>query len=175
LAELQPEPGESKGDQVLRYLRTVVAWHAAIYALCSNEALPGLLKNIEIGLIEVPSSPPEILTQGEISAEFFRRFPVMVPVRQEVDEILKSRYSDNRRRFDNNSNVFFGCVHAEATLMGLLNYYSRYSAHAGQDVGIENPQGMQRIVEPVCFFHLFCILKLTFRGGGGSWGGCDCC
>ncbi|KIM51598.1 hypothetical protein SCLCIDRAFT_33316 [Scleroderma citrinum Foug A] len=126
LTARQPDLGESKG----------------------NKSLPDLLRNIEIALVEVPRSPPSVLTLGEISDEFFIRFPDMIRNREIVLETLEWRCSDKRRHSDNNPDMFFGCIHAEAMLMGLLNYYNCYSAHAGQGVGIQNPQIMQHIVQP---------------------------
>ena len=172
LAEFQPEAGESKGNQVLRYLWTVVAWHAAVNTLCSDKALPKLLKDIEIGLVQVPRSPSSVPTLPEISDEFFIRFPDMIRDRQVVMETLESHYSEKRCHSDN---MFFNFVHPEAALMGLVNYYMHYSAQAGQDVGFRDPQRMQQIVQPVRSSHLSCILLLTFRGAGGSWRGCDYC
>ena len=134
MAEFQPEAGESKGNQVLRYLWTVVAWHAAVNTLCSDKALPKLLKDIEIGLVQVPRAPSSVPTLPEISDEFFIRFPDMIRDRQVVMETLESRYSEKR------CNIFFDFVHPEAALMGLVNYYMHYSAQAGQDVGFRDPQ-----------------------------------
>ncbi|KIM61445.1 hypothetical protein SCLCIDRAFT_1215887 [Scleroderma citrinum Foug A] len=140
LAELQPEVGESKGNQVLRYLWTVVAWHAAVNTipptntLCNDKALPKLLKDIEIGLVQVPQSPSSVPTLPEISDEFFIRFPDMIQDRQVVLETLESRYSEKRCHSDN---MFFDFVHPEAALM------------AGQDVGFGDPQRMQWIVQPL--------------------------
>ena len=142
-------------------------WHATVNTLCNDETLPELLKNIDIGLVEVPPSPTSVLTLREISDEFFTRFPDRMRDHQAVLETLEIHYL-KKSRSHNNPDMFFGCVHAEAMLMGLLNYYS---AHAGQDVEIQDPQRMQQIVQPVRSFHPSRILKLTFRGGGRSW---DC-
>jgi len=86
--------------------------------------------------------------------------------RQVVLETLESRYTEKRH----SDNMFFGFVHPEATLMGLLNHFT---VQAGPNVGFLDAQ-MQQIVQPVGSFHSSCIPKLTFRGGGGSWGWCDC-
>ncbi|KIM66949.1 hypothetical protein SCLCIDRAFT_264588 [Scleroderma citrinum Foug A] len=75
------------------------------------------------------------MTLPEISDEFFVRFPQTMKSHKLV-KTLADRASD----------AFPGCVHAEATLMGLLNYYS---AHASQDAGVQNPWIMQQIVQPV--------------------------
>ena len=172
MAKFEQEAGGSRGVQVLRYLWTVVAWHAAVYTLCNNKALPELLKDIEIGFIQMPRSPSSVLTLPEISEEFFKRFPLMIRKRQVVLKTLERRYSEKRCHSDN---MLFDFVHSEAALMGLLNYYKHYSAQAGQDVEFGDPQRMQQIVQPVRSFHPSCILLLTFRGAGGSGGGCDCC
>ena len=160
------------GAQVLRYLWTVVAWHAAVNTLCGNRVLPKLLKDIEIGLVQVPRSPSSALTLPEISEEFFKRLPHMIRKRQVVLKALESRYSEERCHSDN---MFFDFIHSEAALMALLNHYKHYSAQAGQDVGFGDPQRMQQIVQPVRSFNPSCILLLTFRGAGGSGGGCDHC
>ncbi|KIM55278.1 hypothetical protein SCLCIDRAFT_52854, partial [Scleroderma citrinum Foug A] len=130
LAEFELEVGGSTGAQVLRYLWTVVTWHEAVYTLCNNKALPKLLKDIEIGLVQVPRSPSSVLTLPEISKEFFKRFPFMI------------LYLEKRCHSD----MFFDFVHSEAVLMGLLNYYKHYSVQAGQDVGFGDPQRMQQIL-----------------------------
>lgn len=52
--------------------------------------------------------------------------------------------------------------------------YNHDSAHSGQDAGILDLQGMKPIARQVRSFHP-CIRKLTFRGGGKSWEGCDWC
>ena len=143
-AELRFEPGERKGPRVLRYLERVVAWHKAVDTLCSNKITPGLLKNIVIGVIEVPRFLSSAMTLPEICDEFFVRFPHMMDYYEPVVKTLANHGSD----------AFLGCVHAEATLMGILNYYGHYSAHAGQDAGIQNPWTMQQVVQPVRSFRL---------------------
>ena len=86
-------------------------------------------------------------------------------------ETLESHYSGKGCRPD----MFFDFVHPEAALMALLNYCNGYSAQAGQEVEFGDPQTMQQIVQRVRSFHPSCIVKLTLREGGGSWGGRDCC
>ncbi|KAL4066658.1 hypothetical protein V8B97DRAFT_1916037 [Scleroderma yunnanense] len=44
LVEFQQESGESKGEQVYRYLKTLVGWHAAVNYLCTLQ-LSELLRN----------------------------------------------------------------------------------------------------------------------------------
>ncbi|KAL4074782.1 hypothetical protein V8B97DRAFT_1868240 [Scleroderma yunnanense] len=132
------ELGESKGEQVYRYLESVIAWQAALNYL-STPSLLKLLKTIEIGLIEVPRSPSSVLTLHEIVDEFFLRYPHMIEDRQDVVEALETHYSD----------TFSGCIHASATLMGLVGYYGDNLMHKSHDVGIENPEVMQWIVQPM--------------------------
>jgi len=143
-AELRLEPDENKGERVLRYLKRVVAWHAAVDTLCNHKTTPRLLKNIVVGVIEVPRFLSSVMTLPEISDEFFVRFPQKVKSHEDVVETLADHCSD----------TFPGCVHAEATLMGLLNYCSHYLAHASQDVEIQNPEMMRQFVQPVCSFLL---------------------
>ncbi|KAL4062198.1 hypothetical protein J3A83DRAFT_2417583 [Scleroderma citrinum] len=135
---LQQEWGESKGEQIYRYLKTVVAEHAAVDYLCTVP-LPELLNNIEIGLIEVPRSPSSVLTRREITEEFFVRYPHMTEDRQDVVEALEAHYSD----------TFSDCVHAEATLMGLVNYYNHDLVHEIHSTGIKNQDMVRRIIQPV--------------------------
>jgi len=85
------------------------------------------------------------MTLPEISDEFFVRFPQMMESHKDVVETLA----------DHGSDTFPGCVHAEAILMGLLNYCSHYSAHASQGVGVQNLWIMQQVVQPV---RSFCLL-----------------
>jgi len=140
-AELRLEPDENKGERVLRYLKRVVAWHAAVDTLCNHKTTPRLLENIVVGVIEVSRSLSSVMT---LSDEFFVRFPQKVKSHEDVVETLADHCSD----------TFPGCVHAEATLMGLLNYCSHYLAHASQDVEIQNPEMMRQFVQPVCSFLL---------------------
>ena len=132
------EPGEGRGERVFRCLTRVVAWHTAVHALCNNRKTCRLLKNIVVGVIEVPHSLSSVMTLPEISDEFFVQFPQTMKSHKLV-KTLADRASD----------AFPGCVHAEATLMGILNYYS---AHASQDAGVQNPWIMQQIVQPVRSF-----------------------
>ena len=90
---------------------------------------------------------------------------MMVYRAKDVLEILERRCSEKGCHSD----MF---VHPEAALMGLLNHYNHYSEQADQDV---DTQRTQQIVQPVRSFYPSCLPKLTFRGGGGSWRGCDCC
>ena len=141
-AEFRPEPGERKGGRVFRYLERVIAWHEAVDTLCNNKTTPGLLKNIVIDVIEVPRFLSSATTLPEICGEFFVRFPRMMEHYEHAVKALTNHGSD----------AFPGCVHAEATLMGILNYYGHYSAHASQDAGIQNPRTMQQVAQPVRSF-----------------------
>ena len=67
-------------------------WHATVNTLCNDETLPELLKNIDIGLVEVPPSPTSVLTLREISDEFFTRFPDRMRDHQAVLETLEIHY-----------------------------------------------------------------------------------
>ena len=60
--------------------------------LCNDKALPKLLKDIEIGLVQVPQSPSSVPTLPEISDEFFIRFPDMIQDRQVVLETRESLF-----------------------------------------------------------------------------------
>jgi len=117
-----------------------------------------------IDVIEVLRFLSSAMTLPEICDEFFVQFPHMMEHHEPVVMTLA----------DHGSDAFLGCVHAEATFMDILNYYGHYSAHASQDVGIQNPRTMQQVVQPVRSFRPS-VSNGHSEDCGRSWGNCDCC
>lgn len=79
---------------ILRYLKRAVAWHAALDTLCSNKTLPEFLKNIVIGVVEIPSFLCSVMTLPETSDEFFVWFLHMMERRDHVVKALADHSSD---------------------------------------------------------------------------------
>ncbi|KAF8414845.1 hypothetical protein L210DRAFT_852298 [Boletus edulis BED1] len=140
--ELVQEPGETQGQQVYRYLRTIVAWHTAVRSLTEDAAIAQVLRNLQIGLVEVPPSSSTVLTLPQVSEALLARFPDMRKFGEDdLLTTLTTRYS----------NKFTGCVHAEAALMGLVNYYGAQLTRTGQgaETEIENAQQLRDLIQPV--------------------------
>lgn len=138
-AELLQEPGESKGQQVYRYLKTVVAWHSAVFHLTNDARVPKLLESVEIGIVEVPPSPSSVLSVTQVSEALFARFPYMTEFSEKVQLELTKRHSDK----------FGGRVHAEAALMGLVNYYAYETTYRNRSAAVTDEEHMRNIVQPV--------------------------
>ena len=71
---MRKEPQESDGQQVLRYLRAIVAWHAAAASLLDKKHRR-VAQTLRVGLVEISSSQPDLMTDNEVIQEFFRRRP----------------------------------------------------------------------------------------------------
>lgn len=90
----------------------------------------------------------------------------MTDLREDVLKVLKARHSD----------TFTGCVHAEATLMGLVNYYGHESMYASQGAPVENAWRMRKFIQPVLLrFSIFKFNFLTYLTGGRRRERGDCC
>ena len=115
--------------------------------LCLNPALPELLNNLAIGLVEVPPSPFSVLSLEQITHEFISRFPDMQDSGPTVSKVIQDKYKDK----------FSGCVHAEATLMGLLNYYHPDSTLTSYAFGeeVKDPESLKQLIQPVRFLRSF--------------------
>lgn len=113
-ADLRREPDESEGQLVFRHLQAIVAWHAAATGLLQKK-LRLVAKTLRVGLVEVTQSNSNLMTDDEVIQEFFRRRPAASP---EARTCIENIIRENHRK------TFTGATHAEATLMGLLTYFS---------------------------------------------------
>jgi len=116
LADMSRETNESDGHLVLRHLRAMLAWSTALDSLTSHKHLSIITGKLDIGLVHVPYPGDNMTGIDVITADFFKRFPLR---------------SAERFRDQDTTNLetgwkpkFTGTTHAEATLMGLLRYFS---------------------------------------------------
>lgn len=133
------------GTQVFRYLKTVVAWHAAVHKLAKRETLQTFLNNVEIGLIKVSPSNSSIMDLQRLTEAFFARFENRSNIadrRTEVSKLLEKHFPE----------AFYGCMHAEAILMGLVNQYGQESTSVQPDAPVDD---IQRMIKAVCFHNFF--------------------
>jgi hypothetical protein len=109
-----PEPNEPTNKTVLRYLKTVVAWHAALGYLTDRCVSKRVTTNFLVGLVTVPPGDKSMLTAKELIPMYQRRLD------PGDDEDVKRRIRVLEEHCK--SSRFTGTVHAEASLMGLLVY-----------------------------------------------------
>ena len=146
---MRKESGERDGHQVLRHLRAIVAWHAAANSLLSKK-YRRIAQTLRVGLVEVAPSQPDLMTDEEVIQEFFRRRPASSPeARISIENIIRENYPKKK---------FTGTTHAEATLMGLLTYFSPGSPSVNHGAQIEDVslRLLKEFIEPVCCLLLFC-------------------
>lgn len=110
-----------------------------MHRLSKDAILPELLKNLEIGLVEVSPSPSSTLSLGDILDAFLARYPNLADRREDISEVSRAHYPD----------TFSGCIHAETALMGLVNYYGHESTDANQGPPVKNAQRMRDIIQSV--------------------------
>jgi hypothetical protein len=115
--DMSRELGERDGHFVLRHLRAMLAWSTALHSLASGKHLFIINGELDIGLLQVPhDGQDDIAGIDVITYEFFRRFPVNESIRVQDMAMLKWGWDLGPE--------FTGTMHAEATLMGLLTYFS---------------------------------------------------
>ncbi|CAA7263640.1 unnamed protein product [Cyclocybe aegerita] len=114
--DMRREEQETMATFVFRYLKTVVSWHTAIFTLLQEPRTKVLATSVTVGLIEVYPQTKEVTPLAELEREYHRRFPLANDQeRSNMMSVLEKHYKP----------AFTGSIHAEATLMGLLNYYSQ--------------------------------------------------
>ncbi|KAF8553934.1 hypothetical protein OG21DRAFT_1497340 [Imleria badia] len=112
--ELMPEPNEHTNKTVLRYLKTVVAWHAALEYLTDQRVSKRVTTNFLVGLVKVSPGNKSMLTAKELVPMYRRR----IDPGDDDNVKRKVRVLEEHCK----SLTFTGTVHAEASLMGLLAY-----------------------------------------------------
>ncbi|CAA7269191.1 unnamed protein product [Cyclocybe aegerita] len=135
-SELALETEETEGDCVYRYLQAIVAWQAALEVLLQPR-YRNALSNISVGMVEVVGSEFGLMQADEFVKEYFAR--PSVPTKAEVREILKP---DIPTKFN-------GTVHIEATLMGLLTYFSHQGNASDYARDIFNIDILKESIEPI--------------------------
>ena len=139
-ADMSREMNESDGHLVLRHLRAMLSWSAALDSLTSSKNLSIINGKLDIGLVQVPHPGHGIARIEDIIDEFFKRFPL-----RSVEESCRTRDTANLKRGWNSK--FIGTMHAEASLMGLLTYFSEPDSLRRVDYGnaLEDPKIAQRM------------------------------
>ncbi|KIJ13056.1 hypothetical protein PAXINDRAFT_156651 [Paxillus involutus ATCC 200175] len=135
-ADLRREPNEAAGAHVLRYLRTVVAWHAALNKLCAMPFIKQVVEGLVIGVVEAPPCNATILPREVISREYHRRFSVEDEDATAIEGVLERYYPSE----------FTGTIHAEATLVGLLAYAHGQRWNYGGE--IQDVASLEQILAP---------------------------
>jgi hypothetical protein len=158
---MQKEPHESEGHQVLRHLHGIVAWQAAASSLVLKKESRQFTQSLVVGLVEVAPTilgseeGPDLMTSEEVIDEFLSRYPA--EARDSIEDIIKNNHTKAK---------FTGTTHAEATLMGLLTYFSPGSCFVnhGPPINEDSFEILRRLVGPVCY-HFFttpvcaCLIK----------------
>ncbi|KAJ8583012.1 hypothetical protein M405DRAFT_829631, partial [Rhizopogon salebrosus TDB-379] len=116
-ADMSREMDESDGHLVLRHLRAMLAWTAALNSLTSRKHLSIISGKLDIGLVHVPRASRDIAGIEVITDEFFTRFP-----HRSVEESGRVRDTTYLQMYWKPE--YSGTTHVEATLMGLLAYFS---------------------------------------------------
>jgi len=152
VADMRPGILDTEGHQVIRYLKSIVAWHAAIHNLCNHRSkFREFAQNLTVGFVEIQKSDNLNTPREEICQEFFRRNPSLsAECRIATQEQLLQHYRSK----------FTGTVHAEATLMGLLNYFSLENQPVKYNISITNESLLWQITKPVRFFFPISFQKL---------------
>jgi hypothetical protein len=155
---MRREPHESEGHQVLRHLQSIVAWHAAAASLLLKSRQ--FTQSLVVGLVEVVPTKlgpegPDLMTSEEVIQEFLSRYPASSPeIRDAIEDIIRDNHIKAK---------FTGTTHAEATLMGLLTYFSpgsRFVNH-GPPINEDNLRFLRRLVGPVCCHPLLAYMCIS--------------
>ena len=136
-------PHETDGHQVFRHLQAIVAWHAAAKSLLDKNRRR-VAPTLRVGLVEVAQSQLDLMTAEEVIEEFFRRRPASSSeARISIENIIRENLTKKK---------FTGTTHAEATLMGLLTYFSHGSPSVNYGDQIEDIslRLLKELIEPVC-------------------------
>ena len=160
---MRREPHESDGQQVFRHLQAIVAWHAAAKSLLDKNR-QRVAPTLRVGLVEVTQSQPDLMTAEEVIEEFFRRRPASSSeARISIENIIRENLTKKK---------FTGTTHAEATLMGLLTYFSpgSPSVNYGDQIEDVSLRLLKELIEPVCCLFLsFLPLHTSNKILGHRW------
>ena len=107
--DLAPEPQESPDRKVYRYLESVVAWGLAVRRLL-QERYRATFPTISVSVVYVTGFKSDVLSSQAIISGLLKRCP-------NSEKLIKSSQSFIQSKAPS---YFYGTVHAEATLMGLI-------------------------------------------------------
>lgn len=148
---LLPEPNESQADGVYRYLEGIVGWAAALHQLLK----PGLIKKnltISVGVVIATGSRSDVMSFDDVISGLLEKYPTSKDFIQTHKQYLKLNVPP----------FFYGTIHAEATLMGLISYFPLDDGHKlnGRHSELLKPETFEEIIRPVCC-HISSLSKLT--------------
>ncbi|KAJ3505231.1 hypothetical protein NLJ89_g7524 [Agrocybe chaxingu] len=136
--ELQPEDKETEGQRIYRYLQTIAAWHAGIATLLLPK-YESILAGVSVGLVEVAGRKTDLMNRDEFATEYLARTTTATS----DDEV------EIRKIFASLTPTWFtGTIHAEATLMGLLTYFSHPETTSNY-IGDMDADMLRTLFEPV--------------------------
>ncbi|KAG1805175.1 uncharacterized protein BJ212DRAFT_1469153 [Suillus subaureus] len=140
--DLNPEPHESSGRRVLRYLKGIVAWHAAISIAYDADIFQITRSELSLSLLEIPHASFDIANLDDIYEAYFNVISLKPSIAYEdlTKPILKRHLPQ----------TFSGTVHAEATLMSLLTYFSSSSSRVAFDMPLRDDHvaALDKLLEP---------------------------
>lgn len=139
--DLDPEPYESSGNRVLRYLKGIVAWHAATASLLTPTYSKIIRGGLSLSLLEIPRASSDIANFDDICGAYFTGSSKSVVAYKDLAQsILKPHLPQ----------TFPGTVHAEATLMGLLAYFSSSSSRVAFEMPLRDDHvaTLDKLLEP---------------------------
>ncbi|KAG1892017.1 hypothetical protein F4604DRAFT_1640851 [Suillus subluteus] len=141
---LNPEHRESSGGRVLRHLKGIAAWHAAIASLTTPTYSKIIRSELSLSLLEIPHASFDIANLDDIyeASSFNALFlsQSSIAFKDLTKSILKRHLSQ----------TFSGTVHAEATLMGLLTYFSSSSSRVAFEMPLRDDHvaALDKLLEP---------------------------
>jgi hypothetical protein len=90
-ADMRGEYEESEGQQVLRHLKGIVAWHAAAVGLLDGPFRRDVTQRLVVGLVEVTPNELKPLADEEVIQEYFRRYQTKLLLSPTLIEMADDR------------------------------------------------------------------------------------
>ncbi|KAG1873600.1 hypothetical protein DFJ58DRAFT_759202 [Suillus subalutaceus] len=142
--DLNAESRESSGSHVLRHLKGIVAWHAAIASLTTPTYSKIIRSELSLSLLEIPHASFDIANLDDI----YEASPFNALFLSKSSIAFKDLTKSILKR--NLSQTFSGTVHAEATLMGLLTYFSSSSSRVAFEMPLRDDHvaALDKLLEP---------------------------
>lgn len=140
--DLDPEPGESSGDRVLRHLKGIIAWNTALASLSTPIYSKIIRSELSLSLLEIPHASSDIANLDDTCEAYFNSFSSKASFvsKDLAKSILKPHLPQ----------TFSGVVHAETTLMGLLTYFSPPSSRVAFEMPLRDDHvaALEKLLEP---------------------------
>jgi len=149
--DLGPEPYESSGGRVLRYLKGIVAWNSAISTLMKPTYCEIARNELSISLLEIPQANFDIANLDDIYKTCINTpSPKPSIVYKDLARSILQRHLPQ---------TFPGTVHAEATLMGLLTYFTPSSSRAAFEMPLQDDHvaALDKLLEPASLIIDVCL------------------